>query len=577
MEPKGFQAGKTEIDPTQEMFQEIERKFLIAVPPPNLDQYPHEEVQQGYGAITADGTEVRLRKKGDRYFQTIKTGKGKTREETEIEISESQFIVLWKTTKGKRLKKVRYEVPLGQSTIELDVYDEPLKGLLIAEVEFASEKESETFVAPDWFGDEVTEDEKYKNQQLALHGLLKVAAAKQPRAKEKLNIPQFELTDGTERLKELTAQKLAQQTEPVVVLVAGGSASGKTSAVAAKLKEQFGDDAMIFSMDDYYRGKTFMEAEAKRGNMLNWDQPEALNLALFKHHLSELKAGRSIQKPNYSFTAGEPVGTEELKPHRVIIVEGLFALDDGVADEGNVKAFVDIGPHGRILRRLLRDVERTGQKPADILAYFAEVVEPMHDKYIESTKRNADLIINNEYSPTIEAERSGLHEIQIKFAATFDMETLRKLGAERLGSVTQVDTYYNPRDRNLVETGEILRIREEGGHRILTYKGPKVASEYRERPKFEFEINDEMEKKFLDIYGDCVKIIYKNRTFYQLDGVVFSMDEVSKVEKGKRVGVGSFIELRSTNKDVNPLKLQTVFSKLGFDPSQGIKDSYFEM
>ena len=359
--------------------------------------------------------------------------------------------------------------------------------------------------------------------------------------------------------------------------MAGGSASGKTSAVAAKLKEVFGEEAVIFSMDDYYKGRKFMEAEAKKGNVLNWDQPEALNLVLLREHLKELKTGRPIQKPTYSFKTGEPTGMEELQPRRVIIIEGLFALDGAVKDQGDVRAFVDIGTHGRILRRLLRDVERTSQKPSDILSYFAEVVEPMHEKYIESTKRNADVIIINEYSPRIEAERSGLHEVQLKFRAMQDAEILRKIGAERLSAVTQVDTYYNPLDRNLVETEEILRIREEGGHRILTYKGPKVGEKFRERPKFEFEIDETTEEKFLSIYGNSIKVIKKERTLYQLDGVVFSLDFVSKIENGVNTDLGQFLEIRSTNKDVNKSKLDEVLLKLGLDVRQGIKESYFEM
>src|SRR3989338_4818650 len=107
-------------------------------------------------------------------------------------------------------------------------------------------------------------------------------------------------------------------------------------------------------MDDYYRGKTFMESEARLGNELNWDQPEALDFELLKNHLNELKNGRTIQKPVYNFKTGEPDGTENFPSRRLIITEGLFALDSSLKNYGDVKAFVDIGTHGRILRRLLR-------------------------------------------------------------------------------------------------------------------------------------------------------------------------------------------------------------------------------
>lgn len=567
-----------ETAPGKEAPKEIERKFLIKSLPDNLDQYPHQEISQGYVAVSKDGTEVRLRKEGDKYFQTIKSGGAKVRAETEIEITEEQFNSLWQTTKGRRLEKIRYKIPYGNQRIELDVYRGSLEGLITAEIEFSSPEASEQFTPPKWFGKDVTEDQRYKNQVLALSGLPKERAPKEEVGKEKLNIPEYNLEEGIRRLADRVREKISQQEGPIIVEVAGGSASGKTSAVAAKLKEIFGKEAMILSMDDYYRGKTFMEAEAQKGHMLNWDQPEALNLQLLKEHLSELKSGRPVQKPIYSFKTSEPTGTEELQPRRVIIVEGLFALDEAVKSEGDVKVFVDIGTHGRILRRLLRDIERTGQKPSDILGYFAEVVEPMHEKYVESTKRNADIIIKNEYSPKVEAERSGLHEVQLKFRGEIDAEVLRKIGAERLGAVTQVDTYYNPGDRNLVETGEILRIREEEGHRILTYKGPKIESKFRERPKFEFEIDEETEKKFLSIYGDSVKIIKKKRVLYQLDDIVFSVDSVAKIEGGTTTDLGKFIEIRSTSsRGAKKPQINKAIAKLGLNLDQSIKESYFEM
>lgn len=343
------------------------------------------------------------------------------------------------------------------------------------------------------------------------------------------------------------------------------------------IKRIFTNEALILSADDYYHGKTFMNTELKKGNVLNWDQPEALNLDLFQQHLIKLKSGQSIEKPIYDMQISEPINTEKVIPKKIIIVEGLFALDEKLKNQGDIKVFVEIGTHGRIVRRLLRDIQRTGQKPVDIIKYFSQVVEPMHEKYIESTKKNADLIINNEYSPEVEAERSGLHEVQLKFQSDLDPENLRKLGAERLVSTVQIDKYYNPKDRNLIQTEEILRIREEGDRKILTYKGPRKESQFRERPKFEFEIDADTEKEFLNIYGDMEKIITKERTLYQLNGVVFSIDKVSKNEDGKNIDLGSFIEIRSTDKDQDMEKIVLVMQNLGIDINQGIKKSYFEM
>jgi len=574
---KGMEVPSQETSEKQSQPQEIEKKFLVKSLPENLEQYPHKDIVQGYLAITEDGTEVRLRKKGKKYFQTVKSGAGKTRFESEVEITEDQFNTLWEATKGKRVEKTRYEIPHESGTIELDIYHGDLDGLLLAEMEFSSEKDSNEFVTPIWLSEEVTDDKKYKNQNLALHGVPKRKQSHVEKPKEKLDIPEFKLEEGIGKLVDSIREKMTQGKDNVVVEIAGGSASGKTIVVADMVKKVFGNEALILSADDYYRGKTFMDAEAKKGNVLNWDQPEALNLDLFRQHLAQLKSGEPIEKPIYDMKVGEPTSTVEVAPKKIIIVEGLFVLDEKLKDEGDIKVFVDIGIHGRIIRRLLRDIQRTGQKPADILKYFAQVVEPMHEKYIESTKKNADLIINNEYSPQIEAERSGLHEVQLKFRGILDLDMLRKLGAEKLSSTTQIDKYYDPKDRNLVQTGEILRIREEGKKKTLTYKGPKIESQFREKPKFEFDIDADIEESFLDIYGDMQKTITKERTLYQFGGIVFSIDKVSKNEDGKDVDLGDFIEIRSTDKELDQEKIKSVITQLGLNIKEGIKESYFEM
>ncbi|MCI0495163.1 CYTH domain-containing protein [candidate division KSB1 bacterium] len=153
------------------MAHEIERKFLVKKLPEDLNQYPSTVILQGYLAITSDGTEVRLRKKGSRYFQTVKSGSGLLRGEVEIELSQGQFEKLWLMTEGKRIEKIRYEIAYSGTTIELDVFSGMLQGLVVAEVEFVSIKQANLFIPPSWFGIEVTEDERYKNRNLALCGI----------------------------------------------------------------------------------------------------------------------------------------------------------------------------------------------------------------------------------------------------------------------------------------------------------------------------------------------------------------------------------------------------------------------
>jgi CYTH domain-containing protein len=152
------------------MSLEIERKFLVASLPEAIDRYPHERIIQGYLVIGADGSEVRLRRKGRKYFETVKLGRGGVRSELEIELTAAQFDTLWEATSGRRIEKTRYEVPQAGRIIEVDVYHGELAGLVIAECEFASAEESRRFVPPEWFGREVTDDPAYRNQSLALHG-----------------------------------------------------------------------------------------------------------------------------------------------------------------------------------------------------------------------------------------------------------------------------------------------------------------------------------------------------------------------------------------------------------------------
>ncbi len=150
---------------------EIERKFLVEQPPPDLESHPSGEIEQGYVAITDDGVEVRLRRYDGRAFLTIKSAGELQRAEEEIEIDERRFRSLWPLTEGRRIEKRRYRIPAsGGTTIELDVYAGSLAGLIVAEVEFDSEAAARAFEPPPWFGSEVTEDSRYKNRRLAVEG-----------------------------------------------------------------------------------------------------------------------------------------------------------------------------------------------------------------------------------------------------------------------------------------------------------------------------------------------------------------------------------------------------------------------
>jgi adenylate cyclase len=151
----------------KQSFREIERKFLLKRFPPNLKKYPHDTIEQGYLAVGRGGLQVRLRKKGSVLSLTYKEGTRGEREEREIRVSLEQFNALWPATAGRRLTKVRYDVPWKKHTIEIDVYRGRHDGLVVAEVEFDDQNSAAEFQRPDWLGRDVSGKPKYSNVALA--------------------------------------------------------------------------------------------------------------------------------------------------------------------------------------------------------------------------------------------------------------------------------------------------------------------------------------------------------------------------------------------------------------------------
>jgi adenylate cyclase len=139
--------------------------------PDGLERFRSEPISQGYLAIGESGEEVRLRRIGGETYLTVKRGLGQVREEGEVALDRGQFDALWPLTEGRRVEKTRYRVPAEESEFELDVYEGELAGLVTAEVEFDSEESAEAFQPPDWLGEEVTDDDRYKNERLARDGL----------------------------------------------------------------------------------------------------------------------------------------------------------------------------------------------------------------------------------------------------------------------------------------------------------------------------------------------------------------------------------------------------------------------
>lgn len=150
---------------------EIERKFLLAAPPAEASQAEAVPIAQGYLALGEDGSEVRLRRAGERLTLTAKRGRGMVRGEAEIELAEADFERLWPLTEGRRLVKVRHRIPIGAGLVaEVDLFGGGMAGLVVGEVEFPDERSAAAFSPPAWLGDEVTGDERYSSRVLATEG-----------------------------------------------------------------------------------------------------------------------------------------------------------------------------------------------------------------------------------------------------------------------------------------------------------------------------------------------------------------------------------------------------------------------
>jgi adenylate cyclase len=149
---------------------EIERKFVLDGAPEWLGEHPSVAIRQGYLAIVEGESEVRVRERDPDTVLTVKLGAGEVRREVEVELEQGQFEALWPLTEGRRVSKRRHVVPHDDLTIEVDVFDGPLRGLVVAEVEFESEEASAAFDPPSWLGAEVTGDGRYANESLATRG-----------------------------------------------------------------------------------------------------------------------------------------------------------------------------------------------------------------------------------------------------------------------------------------------------------------------------------------------------------------------------------------------------------------------
>lgn len=181
-------------------------------------------------------------------------------------------------------------------------------------------------------------------------------------------------------------------TDIKIIAVAGGSASGKSSIVR-HIDEYFKDDLIVIGHDNYYKAHDDISFEERA--KLNYDYPGAFDNDLFHEHLLRLQKGQSIEMPTYDYTKHTRSDkTITINPTKIILIEGILVLENKkIRNITDTKVFIDADSDVRLQRRILRDTKERGRSLDSVLEQFIKQVKPMHEKYVEPTKKYADIII----------------------------------------------------------------------------------------------------------------------------------------------------------------------------------------
>ena len=178
----------------------------------------------------------------------------------------------------------------------------------------------------------------------------------------------------------------------MIIGIAGGTGSGKTT-LTLRLKERFGDDVSILYHDNYYKSHSDMPYEAR--TKLNYDHPDAFDTPRMIADLEALRRGEAIQSPTYDYTIHDRAReTVEVRPTKVVVVEGILIFENRtLRDLMDIKIFVDTDADVRILRRITRDVKERGRSLDSVVTQYLTTVKPMHEQFVEPSKRYADVIV----------------------------------------------------------------------------------------------------------------------------------------------------------------------------------------
>lgn len=180
---------------------------------------------------------------------------------------------------------------------------------------------------------------------------------------------------------------------PIIIGVAGGSGSGKTTVVRAIVRALGRDQVTVVHHDAYYRDASHLSLAERQ--QINYDHPDALETELLVQHLAALRDGRDVTIPSYDFTTHSRAATwEQACSRKVIILDGLLILwDRQLRQLMDIKVFVDADPDIRFIRRLSRDIEERGRSAESVIRQYLDTVRPMHLEFVEPSKRYADLIL----------------------------------------------------------------------------------------------------------------------------------------------------------------------------------------
>ncbi|MDM8100411.1 MULTISPECIES: uridine kinase [Oceanobacillus] len=207
-----------------------------------------------------------------------------------------------------------------------------------------------------------------------------------------------------------------EKNKPVVIGVAGGSGSGKTSVTRA-IYERFKETSiLVIEQDAYYKDQSHLPFEERLKT--NYDHPLAFDNDLLVEHLQQLLEYKSIEKPIYDYKVhNRSTETIHVEPKEVIIVEGILILEDAnLVELMDIKVFVDTDADLRIIRRLLRDIKDRGRTLDSVIDQYIQVVRPAHMQFIEPSKRYADLIIpeGGENHVAVDIMASKIENILVK-------------------------------------------------------------------------------------------------------------------------------------------------------------------